>query len=297
LNLTPNSLKLDTLLSLIRKTIMRTQFQQRFLLCRLGATLLVMLLSVNAVNAKDAAPGLDRITKTQTLRVGMTGGQPPFSMKNRDEKLIGMDVDLAKLLSSSMGVELQIVEMPFANLLPALEDGEVDVVLSGMTATLQRNVRVPFVGPYYVTGISILTKSSLLASVQTAEKMNSGDIRTAALRGSTSEEFVERNLPESQLTATVNHADAIKLLLDGDIDVLVADGPVCALSILRHPDNGLVTLERPLTIEPIGIAITPGDPLLVNLVQNYMQALRATGALEALQNKWFNSGAWLAQLP
>ena len=58
-----------------------------------------------------------------------------------------------------------------------------------------------------------------------------------------------------------------------------------------------VIMKQPLTLEPIGIALAPGDPLLINLVQNYMQALAATGALEALQAKWFNNAAWMAQMP
>ncbi len=119
------------------------------------ASLFTLLLAVTTVNAQgDSSPVLQRIAKTKILRVGMTGEQPPFNVKNRDGKLIGVDVDLGQALARSMGVTLEIVEMPFAKLLPALEDGKVDIVMSGMTITLQRNVRVPFVGPYHVSGKS-----------------------------------------------------------------------------------------------------------------------------------------------
>ena len=104
-------------------------------------------------------------------------------------------------------------------------------------------------------------------------------------------------LDQPNLTTTKDHAEAVQLLLDGKVDAVVADGPVCALSILKYPDAGFVTLRNPLTIEPIGIAIAPGDALMVNLVGNYLGALEGTGALEALTAKWFESGAWLAQVP
>ena len=270
----------------------------RFLLAKTAAIVVSALLVVTSASAQDkSSPVLQRIAKSQTLRVGMTGTQPPFNVKNRDGKLIGMEVDLANLLASSMGVKLEIVQMPFAKLLPALEDSELDIVMSGMTATLQRNIRVPFVGPYHISGKSILTKSSTLAAIENAKDMNSEEVRIAALRGSTSEDFVEKVLDKPVLTTTADHAEAVQLLLDGKVDAVVADGPTCALSILRYPDAGLVTLRNPLTIEPIGIAIAPGDALMINLLQNYTQALVATGALEALQKKWFESGAWLAQLP
>lgn len=63
------------------------------------------------------------------------------------------------------------------------------------------------------------------------------------------------------------------------------------------PDQGFATLAAPLTIEPIGIALPPNDALLVNLVQNYLNALAGTGALEALSARWFEDASWLDQLP
>ena len=77
----------------------------------------------------------------------------------------------------------------------------------------------------------------------------------------------------------------------------MADYPICVLSVLRHPEQGLATLLSPLTIEPIGIALPANDALLVNLVQNYLNALQGTGALEALRARWFEDASWLDQLP
>jgi len=271
---------------------------KRFFVSQLVAAFFVLLLVVGTAAAQGTgSPTLKRIAETKTLRVGMTGTQAPFNMLNRNGDLIGLDVDLAQLLALAMRVNLEIVETPFSDLLTSLEKGDVDIVISGMTATLQRNVRVPFVGPYHISGKSILTKSSTLAAIESAEELNREDIRVAALRGSTSEEFVKVVLNEQALTATANHQEAVRLLMDGKVDAVVADMPVCVLSILRNPDAGLVTLSSPLTLEPIGIAVAPGDPLLVNLVENYLSAMAATGILETLDDDWFGNGAWLSQLP
>ncbi len=272
--------------------------KSRFWFTKVVSVLAAVFLAVTSVSAADSrSPVLKRISDSQTLRVGMSGAQAPFNMTNRDGKIIGLDVDLAQLLSNSMGVELEIVPMSFAELLPALEDGYVDMVMSGVTATLKRNARVPFVGPYFISGTSILTKTAILQSIDTEEELNQGNWRIAVLKGSTSETFAENALNEPQLTATDTHAEAVQLLLDGKVDAVVADAPVCALSVLRNPDAGLVTLNQPLTVEHIGVALAPGDPLLINLVQNYMQILSGSGALEALQLKWFGSATWMAQMP
>ena len=90
----------------------------------------------------SSSPVTDRILARGEIRVGMSGNQPPFNMKNRTGRLIGMDVDLASALARTMGVEAKLVRMPFQDLLPALERGEIDIVLSGMTMTSERNLKV-----------------------------------------------------------------------------------------------------------------------------------------------------------
>jgi polar amino acid transport system substrate-binding protein len=262
-----------------------------------AALAVTLLLAVSTVHAAGPdSPVLSRIAKTSTLRVGMTGTQPPFNVTNRDGKIIGMDHDLAQLLASSMGVELEVVPMSFVDLLPALEEGDVDIVVSGMTATLERNMRVPFVGPYFISGISILTKEAMLEKLNTPEELNAGGRNIAALKGSTSEKFAEAILNNPKMTAVDSHADGVKLLLDGDVDAVVIDAIAGKLAILRNPDSGLA-ISEPVTTEPIAIALAPGDALFLNLVENYLRALSATGMLSSLQEKWLGDGSWLAQVP
>ena len=242
------------------------------------------------------SPVLSQIAETGTLRVGMSAGQPPFNVTNREGTIIGMDVDLAGLLANALDVELEIVEMPFGQLLSALESGKVDLVISGMTATLQRNMRAAFVGPYHITGKSILARSETIAALSSNE-LSKTDLKVAALAGSTSEDFVRRVAPNAELVATESYDDAIDLMLANKVDMFVADASIIMLSMLRWPDAGLVAANKPLTIEPIGIAVPASDPLLLNLIENYMSALEASGALEMLHKKWFQSGGWLMQLP
>ena len=80
-------------------------------------------------------------------------------------------------------------------------------------------------------------------------------------------------------------------------DALIADYPICALSVLRHPLSGLSMLVTPFTVEPLGIALPADDPLFVNLVQNYLTTLEGTGLLTQLKAKWFSDGSWISELP
>jgi polar amino acid transport system substrate-binding protein len=232
------------------------------------------LLAGSSARAGDASPTLSHVVKTGELRVGMTGSQPPYNMKDKEGHMMGFEVDLASLLARSMEVNLKIIEMPFGKLLPALAKGDVDMVMSGVTITPARNMQFAFVGPYFVSGKSILTRSEKIASAKQPSDLDASSITVTALAGSTSAE---------------------KMVLDGKADAMVADFAICRLAVLRHPKVDLTTLKEPFTIEPIGVAVQPGDTLFVNLLTNYLGALQGTGALEALQNRWFEDGSWLAR--
>ena len=252
--------------------------------------------SISTATAQDS-PVLDRVVETGELRVGMSGNQPPFNMRNRSGDLMGIDVDLATVLAAAMDAEVNIVTRPFGELLDALEAGEIDMVISGMTITADRTRRVSFVGPYMLSGMSILTNSRALAAVEEAEDFDQASLKLVALRNSTSQRFVERHLPAAQLTAIEDYDQGVQMVLSDEVDAMVADMPVCLLSVLRNPNAGLLTLDEPLTIEPIGMALPKGDTQFRNVVENYYRALEGTGILQALREKWMEDGSWIAAMP
>jgi polar amino acid transport system substrate-binding protein len=166
-----------------------------------------------------------------------------------------------------------------------------------MTITPERNLKFTFAGPYMVSGKSILAKSKRLSDLNEMGEINRKNVTVVALKGTTSQLFVENNLPEVKLIETSDYDTAVKMILDKTADLMVADYPVCVLSTLRNPDADLAVLEEPLTIEPIGIALPPEAFQLHNLVENYLSALQISGVLADLEAKWFKDGSWLIRLP
>ena len=240
---------------------------------------------------------LQRILDSGELRVGLSGNQPPLNMVDKNGEIIGLEVDLMKALAHSMGLTTRFVVKPFADLIPAIERDEVDVVISGMTITPERNARVAFVGPYFISGKSVLTKSAEIASADSATLLNNADQRYAVLAGSTSESFVEQVLPKAVSVPATDYDTAVQMVLDDEVDAMIADFPICQLSVMRHPEAGLSTLMTPFTIEPLGIALPADDPLLINLIDNYLNTLENTGLLVQFKAKWFSDGSWISELP
>jgi polar amino acid transport system substrate-binding protein len=250
-----------------------------------------------AADTPRIAPVLDRILAKKELVVGTAADMPPLNMTLKDGKIVGMEMDLARIIAGTLEVKLTLKPIHFSDLIPALEAGEIDLVMSGMTITPARNLKVAFVGPYFASGKSILTTEANAPSLQTAEQMNKPDVVLAALKGSTSQLFVERLLPNAKLVLTDGYDQAVTMVLEGKAQAMVADYPICTVSVYRYRDKGLTTLKKPLSYEPIGIALPPNDPLLVNLVQNFLTSMINNGELEVIRQRWFNDASWVSQLP
>jgi len=265
-----------------------------------GVVAVVLGLSFLAValagEATRVAPVLDRILAKKELVVGTAADMPPLNMTLKDGKIVGMEVDIATMMANSVEVKLTLKPMRFNELLPALEAGQVDLILSGMTMTPIRNTRVAFVGPYFASGKSVLIKQEKMTSLQSTEMMNNPNVTVAALKGSTSQQFVERFAPQAKLVPTDDYDQAIAMVLEGKVLAMIADFPICNVSVLRYRDKGLTTLKSPLNYEPLGIALSPGDPLLLNWAQNFVTNLVNSGELSLLQRKWFEDASWVSQL-
>ena len=251
-----------------------------------------------AVAAEGAriAPVLDRILAKKELVVGTAASMPPFNMTTKDGQIVGMDIDLAHLIAGSMNVKLTLKTIPFNDLLPALEAGQVDMVLSSMTITPARNLKFAFAGPYFVSGKSILTKQKNAESMNEVSKINNPDYILTALKGSTSQVFAERVFPKAKLELVEDYDRAVAMVREDKAQAMVADYPICQLTAYRHRDAGLVTLKNPLSYEPLGIAIPANDFLLINWLENFLNLIQKDGAMGMIADKWFKEDAWVKDL-
>ena len=265
----------------------------------LGTLTLAACSTVGATAAPistGASPVIDRITQKGEITIGTSGNQPPLIARDKNGELIGLEADLARLIALSMGVKEKMIVMPFAQLLPALHEGKIDIIISGLTMTPERNMKVAFVGPSFVSGTSMLTRHDVIDKMNDSTKINDPATRLAALRGSTSQRIVQDLIPKASLELVDDYDVAVQRVIKGEIDALLADHLYCIVAALRHRGDGLTTLLRPLTFEPMGIAVPPNDPLLINWMQNFFLTLDGTGVLAEITARWLDDPAWLEDL-
>ena len=271
---------------------MKRLFNHALLLLALMAlTAACSLIGVNQEAGAGAAVAqtstLSRITQRGELILGTSGNMPPMTDALADGKVVGFDIDLARLMASGMNVKLNIKVLPFDQLLPALERGDVDVVISNLTMTPERNLHAALVGPYMKSGKCVITRRADLAKAEEAKDLNVPETRLAALAGSTSADFVKTLLPKATLTLVQSNEEGVGLITDNKVDGMMADYPICLSILQRHPDAGFVSLMSLLNYEPIGIAVPANDTLFINWTENFLQRVQGVGLFEELSNRWF----------
>ena len=129
---------------------------------------------------------LEQIKKRGTLRIGLSTFVP-WAMRDKKGDLIGFEIDVGKRVAADMGVEVEHIPTAWDGIIPALLAGKFDVIISGMSITMKRNLTVNFTHPYANTGY-ILVASTAMAQkkgLKTLEDYNSSDITIATRRAST----------------------------------------------------------------------------------------------------------------
>ncbi|MCU0579914.1 MAG: transporter substrate-binding domain-containing protein [Desulfobacterota bacterium] len=268
---------------------------------RAGALFCILVLAAGCAHdpgsagAGTALSDFQKILRKNELVVGMTGKQPPLNMKSKEGVLIGLEPALARAMAGAMGVALKIELMDFYELFPALESGRVDMVMSGMTMTPKRNLQMAFVGPYFVTGKSLLTKADHIAKCQELCDIDSPQTSLTFLKGSNSQFFAEKIIPKARMIPARDYDEAVNLVLEDKADALIADLLTCLLALARHPNRGLLTSLKTFTFEPLGIALPGTDPLLINWTENFLKIIQGTGELKKLSEFWIKNEVWLQE--
>lgn len=252
-------------------------------------TAIIILVSgcTSATPAPAAQTTLERVQEKGVLVLGTSGNMTPMTRAvNGGKDVVGFDVDVAQLMADAMKVQLVKKVLPFDQLLDALEKGEVDIVISNMTITPERNLKAAFVGPYLTSGKCVVTKKPDLANVDNAKAMNSAANKIAVLQGSTSETFATALMPDVERVVVSSQKEAVRLVKDDQVAALLTDFPICASVIKSNPDAGFVSVFSKMTFEPIGIAVNADDTHMVNWTENFLMRADKAGALQILAQKW-----------
>jgi len=261
------------------------------------ALLLAGLFAFSAVVPVLAGAGtLDQIQERKKLRVGLEPMYVPFEMNSKTGEIIGFDVDVAKRMAKAMDVELELVSTAWDGIIPALMTDKFDIIMSGMTVTQGRNLKVNFANPYIVVGQTILVNKKHERTIKSYKDLNDPKYKVTSKLGTTGEQAVKRLIPKATYLSFETEQEGVMEVVNGKADAFVYDSPYCAFANAERGEGKLVFLDQPFTYEPLGWAVRKGDYDFVNWLDNFLNQIKNDGTYDKIYEKWFKGDAWLKEL-
>jgi polar amino acid transport system substrate-binding protein len=269
-----------------------------------------LLAAAPAVAAAAALGGLPRSAAAQAvtlaqikasgeLRIGCEAAYVPFTYR-QDGKIVGYDVELAELFCKSLGVKANFIDTAWAGVIPSLYAKKFDVIMSSMSYTKERLERVAFTIPYAEASQALLVRASDADKIKAPADLNG---RVLAVKLGSPGQVLQERMAASlkaaggagfkELRTFDDHPSAYVALAQNRVDGVLNTVPTLAMVLKDAP--GKYAIVKGMGADNwAGIAARKEDPEIVAFLNEELKKLKASGALYALQEKWFGFRMTLA---
>ena len=234
-----------------------------------------------------AAGGCGKEQKNEEpLIVAMELAYPPFEGKDDAGEPTGVSVDLMKAFGEYIGREIKIENTAWDGLIPSLQTGTADLVISSMTIRPDREEQVDFSDPYANALLAVLVNKNTDAS--SIEDLNQAGMKIAVKSGSTGHLYAESNLQNAELMALPDESACVMEVAQGRADGFIYD----QLTIYRNWQNNLDTTEAIFIPfqepEKWGIAVQKGNSELLEQVNAFLKEFREEGGYDKLEETYLS---------
>ncbi len=218
------------------------------------------------------------------LVVGLNPEYKPLAFKNNGQ-LDGIEPMMAMAVGELMMRKVEIREMAWDELIPALESGKIDVIMSGMSITEGRKQRVDFSDPYLEIGQMAIIRMADIASLSRPSAITQPGRIIGVEPGTTGESYVKE-----MTTATIKYYDnpplAFAALRAGEINYYIHDAPTSWKIAQSQEYHDLMPLYRSLTREHLAWAVKKGNKVLLDQLNLALSELTRNGSVSLIQNHW-----------
>jgi polar amino acid transport system substrate-binding protein len=219
------------------------------------------------------------------LRVGMELSYPPFEMTDPQGRPAGVSVRLAEALGRHLGRDVEIQNIAFDGLIPALKTGKIDCIISSMTATPERARAVAFSDPYLKTGLGMLVAAK--SPVQSAADLDQPGRVVAVKKGTTGHQYAATAIKRARLLVLDKESAAVLEVAQGKADAFIYDSLSIYQNHKRHRDTTRAVLT-PFREESWAVGLRPGDDVLRRQVNEFLQRFRAEGGFDKLGDEFLS---------
>jgi ABC-type amino acid transport substrate-binding protein len=254
-------------------------------------SVLIYYLTVLLVLVGCVAPRQEAVKSTtippdkNVLRVGVSTNAQPLVYRQED-KIVGLEADFARELAKDLGKSLHMVEYDWEDLIPALMANEIDIIMSGMSITRLREVRIAFTIPYFKSGLMALIRREDAARFSTGLFSLTTSSAIGAIKDTTSEYFVETNYGSVKKMLFSNTKPAVKALIDKRIDMFIYDAPLILYLASENETRGLTALFTLFTEEYLAWGVRKDNKELLESANNFLRTANSDGRLQQMIKYW-----------
>jgi len=217
------------------------------------------------------------------LIIGMELAYPPFEMTDQQGRPAGVSVDLANALGQFLGRKVEIQNIPFDGLIPSLQSGKIDLIISSMTATAERAKSISFSDPYLKTGLCLLVgKNSAIQYIQDADQP---DKTVAVKRGTTGHVFAAANIKHAKLLVLEKEEACVLEVIQGKADAFIYD-QISTYENWRRNQETTRPILKPFQEESWAIGLRQGDDALLKQVNQFLKDYQARGGFDELGGRY-----------
>ena len=213
------------------------------------------------------------------LNFGTAAVTEPMTYVYANEGVIGFDIEYAAYIAQDLGMQLNIVDMEFGAMLPALISGKVDMIGAGLSITEERAKSVLFSEPYYKGGLAVMVREKPQQAKQAKRAKTLG-----VLLGSTHEEYALTHYPDDRIQQFQNVPDLLVSLRQGKSDAAMYTREMLAPVLKENPDLGI--LADFIFYEPIGAVFSRENDSLRLQFNAFIQQIRENGIYDQMVERW-----------
>ncbi|MDY6269129.1 MAG: basic amino acid ABC transporter substrate-binding protein [Selenomonadaceae bacterium] len=249
-----------------------------------GALALAAAVGFTGCGGDTAATSSSSGSGAKVLKVGASVDFAPFEFQDEGQtEYQGFDMDLIRAIGKEMGYDVEISNIGFDGLIPALQAKNVDVLITGMTINDERKQSVDFSDPYYQSGLTIVVRDN----EEAIKSFNDLKGKKIAVQIGTTSATESKKIEGAEVKELNTPADCFMELKNGGVDAVVNDRPVNDYFITKSQQTGVKTLPDRLTAEDYGIAVAKGNTELLGKINDALKKLKDNGEYDKIFAKWF----------
>jgi ABC-type amino acid transport substrate-binding protein len=221
------------------------------------------------------------------LRVGITPTAPPLIFKQGSD-IVGLEADFARQFAKFLGKNLRFIEVAWEDQIPALLKGRTDIIMSGMSVTELRKVRIAFSTPYLRSGQMAMLRSEDVTLFGSGYFPLVKRESIGVVKDTTGQFFVEqaRGYSTAKIVSFSTAREGVEALIDHRIDVFVHDAPVILYLASENETRGVTAYLSLLGEEDLAWGIRKDDSGLLEAANEFIRTIKNDGRLKSMAEQW-----------